>query len=57
MVTPVYTKKEAAALLKISEKTVDRLVSSGRLNSIKMGRLRMFTDRNLNQLIAECEKV
>jgi excisionase family DNA binding protein len=55
MVTQVYTKKEAAALLKVSEKTIDRLVVRGKLGSTKIGRHRKFTERHLNQLIAECE--
>jgi excisionase family DNA binding protein len=55
MVTTVYTKKEAAALLRVKEKTVDRLVLSGKLNSTKIGRRRMFTERHLNQCIAEGE--
>ena len=55
MVTPVYTKKEAAALLKVIEKTIDRLVMRGKLNSIKIVRHRKFTELHLNRLIAEGE--
>jgi excisionase family DNA binding protein len=55
MVTPVYTKKEAAKLLKVCEKTIDRLVSNGKLNSIKIGRHRKFTELHLNRVIAEGE--
>jgi excisionase family DNA binding protein len=55
MVTAVYSRKEAAALLKVSEKTIDRLVVRGKLSSTKIGRHRKFTELHLNRLIAEGE--
>ena len=55
MVTTVFTKKEAAAKLKISETTIDRLIARGRLNSTKIGRKRMFTEDHLNEVIKNGE--
>jgi excisionase family DNA binding protein len=51
----IYTKKEAATVLKVSEKTIDRLVLKGKLNSTKIGGLRRFTEQQLNRLIREGE--
>jgi excisionase family DNA binding protein len=54
-VTPIYTKKEVAILLSVSEKTIDRLVIEGRLCSTKVGRRRMFTPGHINRYIEEGE--
>ena len=51
----VYTKREAAAMLGVSEKTVDRLVLRGRLASTKIGGRRKFTERHIELLIKEGE--
>ncbi len=55
MVTTVFTKKEAAAKLRVCERTIDNLVSDGKLNSTKIGRKRMFTEKHLNELIEKGE--
>jgi excisionase family DNA binding protein len=55
MVTPIFTKKEAAEKLKISVTTIDRLVLTGKLKSTKVCRKRMFTEKHLNELIENGE--
>ncbi|MDR0575618.1 MAG: helix-turn-helix domain-containing protein [Tannerella sp.] len=46
----LYTKKEAAEILRISLPTLDRRVSSGRLQSTKTGRRRLFTKEDIDLL-------
>jgi excisionase family DNA binding protein len=56
MTQPIlFTKKEAAHILKICERTVDKLVSNGRLRSTKIGRRRLFAEQHLNELIKNGE--
>lgn len=47
MVTELFTKNEVAKKLKVYERTIDNLVASGKLNSTKIGRKRMFTENLL----------
>ena len=55
MVTELYTKNEAAKKLKVCERTIDNLVTRGKLRSTKIGRKRMFTGKHLNELIEKGE--
>lgn len=55
MLQEVYTKKEVAEKLKVSEKTIDRLIINGLLNSTKIGGSRRFTEKHLNDLIRSGE--
>ncbi len=51
MIPTLYTKTETAKKLKVSERTIDNFVSAGKLNSTKIGRKRMFTEKHINDLI------
>ena len=55
MIDTVYTKREAARELKISEPTLDRRVRSGEIDSLKNGKYRMFTKRHLFDYIKRIE--
>ncbi|HEY9162138.1 MAG TPA: helix-turn-helix domain-containing protein [Desulfomonilia bacterium] len=47
----VYTVKEAAELLKMSEASMWRLVRSGELESVKLGKLRRIKGQALLSLL------
>lgn len=47
----VYTVKEAAQLLKMGEATVWRLVRSGELDSVKLGKSRRIRGQDLLKLL------
>ncbi len=47
----VYTVKEAAELLKMGEATVWRLVRSGELDSVKLGKSRRIRGQDLLKLL------
>ncbi|MGV8027400.1 MAG: helix-turn-helix domain-containing protein [Anaerolineaceae bacterium] len=47
----VYTVKEAAGLLKMSEASMWRLVRSGELESVKLGKLRRIKGQALLSLL------
>ena len=51
MIPVLYTKKEVSKILKCSERTIDNFVILGKLNSTKIGRRRMFTEKHINDLI------
>ena len=55
MITQVYTKKQAAEILGISERTIHALVLAGKLRSTKIGRSRRFTEGHINELIKNGE--
>jgi excisionase family DNA binding protein len=55
MVTTIFTKKEAAKLLKVSPTTIDRLIVSGKLACTRIGGKRMFTENHLNEVIKKGE--
>ena len=55
MMTPVYTIKEVAAILKVSVRTVHELIATGRLQSTKIAGNRRFTEKHINELIREGE--
>jgi excisionase family DNA binding protein len=51
----VLTKKEAGEALKISQKTIDRLIKNGRIKSFKLGRKVLIysetlTEENINAI-------
>jgi excisionase family DNA binding protein len=51
----MYTKKEVAEALKVTERTLDRLVATGRIISTKIGRQVRFTEQSVNELIKSGE--
>jgi excisionase family DNA binding protein len=46
--------REAAEILRVSEKTIRRLISSGNLTAVRIGRLVRIPVRAINRMI-ECE--
>jgi excisionase family DNA binding protein len=51
----LLTKKEAGEALKISQKTIDRLIKNGRIKSFKLGRKVLIysetlTEENINAI-------
>jgi excisionase family DNA binding protein len=48
----LYDKNEAARLLKVSTKTIDRLRNDGRLNYRTIGSCIRFTQNDLDRFIA-----
>lgn len=53
----LYTKKEAAAILRISQPTLDRYVADGNIDSTKIGRKRIFFDSHLEKFIKKNEVI
>ncbi len=51
MIPIMYTKKEVADMLKINQRTLDRLVATGRIIPTKIGRQVRFTEESINELI------
>ena len=51
----VYTVEQVAEILQIGRDKVYMLIRTGRLRSIKIGRLRRITDRQLTDFIAAVE--
>lgn len=47
----VYTIPEVAALLKMGERTVKRHISTGQLQSTKLGRLRRITQEQVDEFV------
>ena len=47
----VYTVKESAQLLKMGEATIWRLMKSGELNSVKLGKARRIRGQDLLTLL------
>lgn len=50
-----YTVKEAATLLSLSRSLVYELINAGKLETIKIGRARRITSRQLEAYIQWCE--
>jgi len=50
-----YTVKEAAMLLSLSRSLVYELINAGKLETIKIGRARRITSRQLEAYILWCE--
>ncbi len=53
----MYTVEQVAEILQIGRDKVYMLLRTGRLRSIKIGRLRRITDRQLADFIASVEDV
>ena len=51
MLEPLYTKKEAAAYLKVSERTVDRLIQELGLRIYKVGRAIRIPESSIMQML------
>jgi len=51
----LYSKKETAAMLDISLRTLERLVENGYISSTKIGRQRKFSESHINKYIAKNE--
>jgi excisionase family DNA binding protein len=51
------TVREAAALLNVSERTVRRLIASGDLAAIRIGRVLRVSAFDLNDFLAESREV
>ena len=47
----LHTRRDAAERMRCSERTIDRLVKSGRLRTVKLGRLTRIPDSALSQLL------
>jgi excisionase family DNA binding protein len=52
----LLTKKEVANLLRVSERTVDRLRLTGRLRSMKVGSMVRFDTERLSSDLAKCSQ-
>ena len=53
IVNKLKTKKEAAEILAVSERTIDRLVSEGRLRAVKVRGAVRFTDTELERFVTK----
>ena len=53
MVTQLHTVAEAAAILRLSRRQVERYVAAGRLRPIRFGRRVLFTQRELEAFVAQ----
>ena len=53
MMEPLFTKKEAAAYLKVSERTVDREIDRLGLNVYKVGRSVRIPESSLMQMLGD----
>lgn len=51
-----YTVQEAAMLLSLSRSLVYELINAGKIETIKIGRARRITSRQLDAYIQACEQ-
>jgi excisionase family DNA binding protein len=49
----LFTAREAATVLALSEPTIDRLIRSGALESVRILRSRRITRRSLERIVRE----
>jgi excisionase family DNA binding protein len=49
----VYTPDEAATVLQVSRKTIDRLIKAGKLPASKVGSLKRITEEQLAQYLED----
>ena len=56
MTTPVVllTVSESADRLRLSRRTVERLIASGRIRPVRIGRRVLVTERELEAFVASC---
>lgn len=52
----VYTPKEAAAILKVSERKINELLRKGELKGSKVGRQWRITEQQLDEFLKENEQ-
>lgn len=53
--TELLTIAEVAQRLRVSRRTVERLMAAGRIRSVGVGRRRLVTSRELDAYVAACE--
>ena len=53
----VYTRKEVAAWLKISENTLDKMTKNGEIDSTVVGRSRRFTEDHIKKYLKKNETI
>ena len=51
----VYTVKEVAEILRVSQMSVSRYIKSGKLKSSKLGRMHRITDTDLRKFLEDCK--
>lgn len=52
----VYTVKEVAELLRVSQMTISRYIKSGKLKSSKLGRMHRIVESDLKAFLDDCKK-
>ena len=52
---PIYTAQEVAAILKVSSRTVERLIASQQLLAVHVGRRLRVTQESLQAYISQAE--
>lgn len=52
----VYTVKEVAELLRVSQMTISRYIKSGKLKSSKLGRMHRIVESDLKAFLENCKK-
>jgi excisionase family DNA binding protein len=55
MMPIMYTKKEVADVLKINQRTLDRLVATGRIIPTRIGRQVRFMEDRVNEFVKSGE--
>jgi excisionase family DNA binding protein len=53
---PLLTVTEVAEMLRISERTLRRLVAAGRLRAVRIGSRTLFTEREVAAFIAASQR-
>ena len=51
-VADLFTLDEAAERLRVSRRTLERLIAAGRIRTVAIGRRRLVTDRELDAFVA-----
>ena len=52
MTTEVLTMDEAAAVVKVSRRTLERLIADGRIRPVRIGRRVLVTGREIDAFLA-----
>lgn len=52
----IYTPKEVAAMIKVSERTVNEWLRNGKLRASKLGRQWRITEQQLNDFLKDHEQ-
>lgn len=53
---PLLTVPEVASILRVSRRTVEKLVSTNRLRPVRIGKRTLFTDREVAAFIASAQR-